>query len=138
VTARLALAGAALLALTSCSGSSSDCQDTAAGAASATTATTCHDLVFNKVPYDEWHIAHPGPILKELGDATYPRCNATGCHADAFDGLEATDVWAVDGVRPGLALLGIQEGSDSYVVYVRAGVDPATIVDRIDPALLGG
>jgi hypothetical protein len=66
--------------------------------------------------------------MQELGDdAAYPACSEDPCTGDDLGGLGATDVWRLDGVDPEDALIGIRQDSQTYVVYVRVGVDPDSL-----------
>jgi hypothetical protein len=87
----------------------------------------CPDLKFNGHYYDEWHRVHPAPPLQEIGDAVYPACNSSeNCGPDP-GGLAATDVWLLEGVDRAKAVIGIREDTDTYVIFVRRGVDPDTV-----------
>jgi hypothetical protein len=66
--------------------------------------------------------------LQELANATYPACNLSDqCGGDPLEGDGSTDVWRYHGVSRSRAVIGFVEGSDAYAVYVRRGVDPATL-----------
>jgi hypothetical protein len=90
---------------------------------------SCPDLVLHGRPYVAWHKVPRPAALQEVGDATYPACNlADQCGGDPYEGHQSTDVWKIDGVRPSRAVLGYLENtSDTYVVYVRRGVDPSSL-----------
>ena len=51
-------------------------------------------------------------------------------------GAGDADVWRLDGVPPARAVLGLREGTHTYVVFVRRGTDPESLRPLIDPALL--
>jgi len=88
----------------------------------------CADLRFGGRLYDEWREVPTSTARQEVGNATYPECNAEeGCPGSEFDGFGATDVWLVRGVDVEDAVIGIREGTDTYVVFVRRGVDPASL-----------
>lgn len=93
---------------------------------------TCADLRFGGHSYDEWRRFTTPGILQELGDGTYPACNAAercdggAVHGDV-DGHGATDVWRLEGVDPAQAVVGLREDSRTRVVFVRIGVDRATL-----------
>ncbi len=88
----------------------------------------CADLRFGDRLYDEWREVPASEAKQEVGNATYPACNAPeGCPGSEFDGFGATDVWLVRGVDLEDAVIGKREGSDTYVVFVRRGVDPASL-----------
>ena len=114
------VAGAALL-LAACRASDS-CVTSPVPAA-------CPDLVLHGRSYVAWHQVPRPAALQEVGDATYPACNLSDvCGGDPYEGHQSTDVWKIDGVRPSRAVLGYLENtSDTYVVYVRRGVDPASL-----------
>jgi hypothetical protein len=72
-----------------------------------------------------------------VGNATYPACNDTdACDGRNLDGFGATDVWLVPGVDVTRAVIGLREGTHTYVIFVKVGVDPSTLRSRIDPDLL--
>jgi hypothetical protein len=123
VLGRLAAAGAAVALTASCASGASSCPSVAPVAAS------CPDLRFAGHLYDEWHRVPAPRYLAEVGDATYPACNAAAtCGGDRLEGLGSTDVWKIDGVSSDRAVLGLREGThDTYVVFVRRGVDPSTL-----------
>jgi hypothetical protein len=88
----------------------------------------CADLRFGGRLYDEWREVPASAARQEVGNATYPACNAVeGCPGSEFDGFGATDVWLLPGVEIEDAVIGIREGSDTYVVFVRRDVDPASL-----------
>ena len=119
-----------MLWLTACSGGSSH-----AGCEPTSPPADCADLAFRGVSYDELRpIQAPPPVqMEELGDATYPACNDDPCDHSNLSGLGSTDVWKIDGIEGRDAVVGIREDSSTYVVYVRVGLDPASlpIPDRI-------
>jgi hypothetical protein len=125
----LVYVAAAVLVL-GCSSGSADCDNTEA--------IDCPDLEFKKVGYEEWREANQPPIREELGDARYPACNAGPCVKDPFDGLQGTDVWNIKGVDNRKAVLGLRQGTQTYVVFVAQGVDPESLLPSIDPDLLAG
>jgi hypothetical protein len=128
---RQVVTAAAFLLAAACASSESCAQ-----ASSAT--DKCADLSYNGNSYDEWREIKPPPILQELGDALYPACNEAGrCGGDDLGGLGATDVWLVEGVDPEQAVIGVREGSETYVIYVRLSTDPDTLKPLIDPSLIG-
>jgi hypothetical protein len=86
--------------------------------------------------FNEWRQIKAPRILQELGDAAYPACNAGNCGRDELGGLGATDVWLVDGVDATEAVIGLREGTHTYVIFVRVGIDPETLSSRIDPSLV--
>ncbi len=89
---------------------------------------SCADLTLEHRAFNEWHVVHPRGILQEVDDAFYPACHQTApCGADPLSGMGATDVWRYDGVDPTKAVIGLREDTDTYVVFVRVGVDPATL-----------
>lgn len=92
----------------------------------------CPDLRFRDHYYDEWHEVHPAPILEELGDGVYPACNDAENRGPDLGGFAATDVWLLDGVDFEKAVIGIRQDTETYVIFVRRGIDPDTI-----PALRG-
>jgi hypothetical protein len=124
------LAAVGLLSLTACSGGSSQ-----AGCQRTSPPADCADLSFHGVAYDELRPiqAPPPDQMQEIGDATYPACNDDACDHDGLNGFGSTDVWQITGIDGRDAVLGIRENSSTYVVYVRVGVDPASlpIPDRI-------
>ena len=119
---RVAVLPAAGLLLVACGGSSSSCATTPVPA-------SCPDLLLLGHPYVAWHEIPRPAFLQEVGDATYPACNLSDqCGGDAFGGHESTDVWKLKGVPRGQAVVGYLENtSDTYVVYVRKGIDPSTL-----------
>jgi hypothetical protein len=76
---------------------------------------------------------------QELGDAGYPACNAAEhCGDQALDGGSGSDATLLDGVDPKDAVIGLREGTDdTFVIFVRVGVDPAKVRAEIDPKLIG-
>jgi hypothetical protein len=81
--------------------------------------------MFDGHVYDEWREVERPAILQEVGNATYPACNTDEtCEGVDLDGLGATDVWLADGVDTTDAVIGLREGSHTYVIFVRVGVDP--------------
>ena len=88
----------------------------------------CADLRFGDRLYDEWREVPASTAGQEVGNATYPACNAVeGCPGSEFEGFGATDVWLLDGADIEDAVIGIREGTETYVVFVRRGVDPASL-----------
>ena len=125
VVGRASATAVAVLLLASC-GSGASCDPPASKAAS------CPDLSFGGRSYDEWRPFRAPGILQELGDATYPVCNAApSCGGGAGHGdvgaHGATDVWRLEGVDPTRAVIGLRQDSNTKVVFVRSGVDPATL-----------
>jgi hypothetical protein len=90
---------------------------------------SCPDLVLHGQPYVAWHRIPRPPVLQEVGDATYPACNLSDqCGGDPYEGHQSTDVWKIDGVPASRAVIGYLENtSDTYVVYIRRGVDPSSL-----------
>jgi hypothetical protein len=87
----------------------------------------CPDLRFSGVLYDEWREIDRPRILQELGDAAYPACNdAETCGPD-LGGFAATDVWLLEGVDVGDAVIGYRQNTETYVVFLRRGADPGTV-----------
>lgn len=87
----------------------------------------CPDLRFSGNHYDEWRATRPPPILQELGDAAYPACNdAEHCGA-RLGGFGATDVWLLEGVDARTAVIGYRQNTDTYVIFVRRGLDPQDV-----------
>ena len=100
-------------------------------------ASSCPDLRFRGNVYTEWRGVDPPRILQEVGNATYPACNdSDACDGRNLDGFGATDVWLVPGVDLTQAVIGLREGTHTYVIFVKVGVDPGTLRSRIDPDLL--
>jgi hypothetical protein len=133
---RMAAAVASAVVLLSASCTS---EEPCASAAPVTVpaASSCPDLRYAGNVYTEWREADPPRILQEVGDATYPACNDTDpCDGRNFEGFGATDVWLVPGVDPSRAVIGLREGTDTYVIFVKVGVDPGNLRSRIDPDLL--
>ena len=88
----------------------------------------CADLRFGGRLYDEWREVPSSSAGQEVGNATYPACNAEeGCPGGELEGFGATDVWLLDGAAIEDAVIGIREGTDTYVVFVRRGVDPESL-----------
>jgi hypothetical protein len=118
---RLAVVPAAGLLLVAC-GSGSSC-------ATSPVLASCPDLMLRGHAYVAWHQIPRPSYLQEVGDATYPACNLSDqCGGDPFGGHESTDVWKLEGVPRGRAVIGYLENtSDTYVVYVRRGVDTSTL-----------
>jgi hypothetical protein len=113
------------------------CTPDASCAAAAPAAASCADLLFRGHGYDEWRAADPPRVLQEVGNATYPACNAAdGCDGADLDGFGATDAWQVRGVDLTQAVYGRREGSHQWVIFVRVGVDPETLRPLIDPGVL--
>ena len=133
-----AVATAVVLLSASCA-SDESCASAAPAAAPVTApaASSCPDLRYGGNVYTEWREADPPRILQEVGDATYPACNDTDpCDGRNLEGFGATDVWLVPGVDPTRAVIGLREGTHTYVIFVKVGVDPGTLRSRIDPDLL--
>jgi hypothetical protein len=66
--------------------------------------------------------------MQELGDGTYPACNRTGgCRTDDLGGFGATDVFLLDGVDPSRGVIALREDTDTFVIFVRVGVDPGQL-----------
>jgi hypothetical protein len=89
----------------------------------------CADLLLDGHGYAAYRTLTPPAgapgALQEVGDATYPACNVSN---DPFLGFQSTDVWHLPGADTGSAVLGLRQGtSDVFVVYVRIGVDPASL-----------
>ena len=85
-------------------------------------------------PADEWRVVEPEGRLQEVGNATYPACNtAQRCEEDAYDGFGATDVWLLEGAEIDDAVIGLRQGTHTYVVFVRVGADPPTGVASRSP-----
>ncbi len=104
------------------------CSSGAPCRAAASASGSCPDLSVNGHLYVEWRAIKRPAILAEVGDATYPACNAaSSCGKDEFGGLGATDVWKYRRVPRGRAVIGLREGTQTYVVFVRRGLDPATL-----------
>ncbi len=96
--------------------------------AAASADPDCADLRFGGRLYDEWREVPASTAGQEVGNATYPACNAAeGCPGSEFEGFGATDVWLLNGADIEDAVIGIREGTETYVVFVRRGVDPATL-----------
>ena len=88
----------------------------------------CADLTFDGTSYREWRPFRGPRVLQELGDGTYPACNAAdSCGGDDLDGFGATDVWRLEGVDPARALVGLRENTHTRVVFVKVGVDPESL-----------
>jgi hypothetical protein len=120
MSARQALAGLGLLALVSCGGHD---------AAGSSPAARCPDLHLNGHDYVAYRTLTPPAgapgSLQEVGDATYPACNVSD---DPFHGHQSTDVWHLPGAGLDTAVLGFRQGTtDVFVVYVRQGIDPASL-----------
>ena len=125
----------ALVLLASCSGEEPCHQDSAAGA-------DCADILFQGRPYNEWRPIRPPHLLQEVGDATYPACNTAdaSCSSDDSSGVAgfgATDVWQLGRVPSTKAVIGLREGTHTYVVFVAVGTDPRSLRSRLDPDRLG-
>lgn len=98
---------------------------------SSSAAGSCADLVFQGRSYDEWREVESSPIMQEVGNATYPACNAAeACDPVELDGFGATDVWLLDGADVTDAVIGLREGTHTYVIFVRVGLDPGEIIDE--------
>ena len=137
---RMAAAVATAVVLVSASCAAEESCPTAAPAtavSAAPTASSCPDLRFRGNAYTEWRDVDPPRILQEVGNATYPACNDTEpCDGRNLDGFGATDVWQVPGVDLTRAVIGLREGTHTYAIFVKVGVDPGTLRSRIDPDLL--
>jgi hypothetical protein len=100
---------------------------TEAGCEAAPRDPRCPDLSFSGDYYDEWRETDPPPILQELGDASYPACNdAESCGRD-LGGFAATDVWALEGVDVKTAIIGYRQDTETHVIFLRRGIDPAAV-----------
>jgi hypothetical protein len=131
-----AVATAVVLLSASCA-SEESCTSAASLTSAAPVASSCPDLRFGVNVYTEWRDVDPPRILQEVGNASYPACNDTdACDGRNLDGFGATDVWLVPGVDPTRAVIGLREGTHTYVIFVKVGVDPGTLRSRIDPDLL--
>lgn len=125
VAGRLSVTVVAVGLLVSCS-SGESC------AAASPTPAVCDDLKYRGQFYNEWAEVDAPRILQEVGDATYPDCNDVGpCGQADPGGHAATDVWLLPGVDREQALIGFREGTETRVVFVRRGVDPATLHPRL-------
>lgn len=135
---RMAAAVTTAVVLLSASCASEESCATAAPLNSAAPVTSsCPDLRFGGNVYTEWREVDTPRFLQEVGDATYPACNDTdACDGRNLDGFGATDVWLVPGVDPTRAVIGLREGTDTYVIFVKVGIDPDTLRSLIDPDLL--
>jgi len=118
---RVAVLPATGLLLVAC-GTGSSC-------ATSPVPASCPDLVLQGHPYVAWHQIRRPSFFQEVGDATYPACNLSDqCGGDPFDGHASTDVWKLPGVPPRRGVIGFLENTtDTYVVYVRRGVDPSSL-----------
>ena len=87
----------------------------------------CPDLRFSGHLYDEWRAYQPPSILQELGDAAYPACNDAELCGPDLGGHAATDVWLLEGVDVDEAILGYRQNTETYVIFVRRGLDARTI-----------
>jgi len=120
MTGARAAAGLGLLLLVSCGSEASSCP---------APTSTCADLVLSGHGYVATRTVTPPAgapgSLQEVGDATYPACNVCD---DPLQGQASTDVWHLPGAALGTAVLGYREGTTHvFVVYVRQGVDPASL-----------
>ena len=132
--AAAAVTSAVVLLVASCASDESCASD---APVTAPAASSCPDLRYAGNVYTEWREADPPRILQEVGDATYPACNdSDACDGRNLDGFGATDVWLVPGVDLTQAVIGLREGTHTYVIFVKVGVDPGTLRSRIDPDLL--
>jgi hypothetical protein len=132
-----AAATSAVVLLSASCASEKSCASAAPLASAAPVASSCPDLRFRGNVYTEWRDVDPPRILQEVGNATYPACNDTdACDGRNLDGFGATDVWLVPGVDLTRAVIGLREGTHTYVIFVKVGVDPGTLRSRIDPDLL--
>ncbi len=117
---RFAVLPALGLLLVAC-GSGSSC-------ATSPVPASCPDLLVRGKPYVVWREIPPPSALQEVADATYPACNLSDqCGGDPLQGDGSTDVWRYDGVPRARAVIGFLEGSRTYAVYVRRGVDTSTL-----------
>lgn len=120
-----AVTAAAVLLFAACSSSES------CGQVSPAEAASCPDLKFRGHVYTEWREVDPPPILQEVGDATYPECNdAEMCDAPDLNGFGGTDVWLLEGADLTDAVIALREGTHTYVIFVRVGVDPEGLPAR--------
>lgn len=88
----------------------------------------CPDLRYSGVFYHEWREFDPAPVLQEVGDGVFPACNdAESCDGPDLGGYQATDVWKLEDVDPGVAILGFRQHTRTWVIFVRKGVDPARV-----------
>ncbi len=87
----------------------------------------CPDLRFRGHYYDEWHEVDPAPFPQELGDGVYPACNDAENCGPALGGFAATDVWLLEGVDFEKAVIGLRQDTDTYIIFVRRGIDPDTV-----------
>lgn len=100
----------------------------------------CADLRFSGRLYDEWLTVSVPPAndMQEVGNATYPACPAPpGCPADEFEGFGATDVYYVPDVDSDKAVIGLREGTHTYVLFVRQDLDPEDLRPLVAPGLIG-
>jgi hypothetical protein len=124
---RLSLVAAAVLLFEACS-SGAPCAHAAPAPSAAPSSSGCADLRLRGQLYDEWRTIDPPRPLQEVGDATYPACNLAGsCGGDPARGHASTDVWHLRGVGLARAVIGFREGTGTYVIFVRRGVDPTTL-----------
>ena len=131
-----AVATAVVLLSASCA-SEESCTSAAPLASAAPVASSCPDLRFRGNVYAEWRDVDPPRILQEVGNATYPACNDTdACDGRSLDGFGATDVWLVPGLDLTRAVIGLREGTHTYVIFVKVGVAGGRRGARIDPPLL--
>jgi hypothetical protein len=103
------------------------CCQSPQGCTPAPPAPDCPDLQFSGRYYDEWREFEPGPVLQELGDATYPACNDDENCGPDLGGFATTDVWLLDGVKVEDAVLGYRQDTETHVIFVRRGADPDTL-----------
>ena len=87
----------------------------------------CPDLRFSGHYYDEWRAYEPPAILQEVGDAAYPACNDAELCGPDLGGFAATDVWLLEGVDVDDAVLGYRQNTETYVIFVRRGLDARSI-----------
>ena len=134
---RMAAVVTTAVVLSASCASEESCTSAAPVTPAAPVASSCPDLRFRGNVYTEWRDVDPPAILQEVGNATYPACNDTDtCDGRNLAGFGATDVWLVPGVDLTRAVIGLREGTHTYVIFVKVGVDPGTLRSRIDPDLL--
>lgn len=80
---------------------------------------SCPDLRFGGRFYDEVREIPPPRALQEVGNATYPACNDAETCGPHLGGFAATDVWLLDGRDPTVAVIGLRQGTHTYVVFRR-------------------
>ena len=99
----------------------------------------CADIVFQQRSYDEWRTIDPPRVLQEIGDANYPSCThrCSSEESAGVGGFGTTDVWQLGRVAPDEAVIGLREGTHTYVVFVAVGTDPSELVGQFDESRLG-